>query len=308
MESMLRSNANWNFYKIFVVVCETRNMHKAANILGITRAAVSHNMKELSKQLGVELFISSNKGVVLTNEAINIYPIIKDGVESFTLAESITSKLNDENKTSVKMAISGTSVEILINRYVKEFDAKYPKIRLEISDLKDIDLVKQQQEDFVNSSKRTINQSLKAINLYTTNPIFLASKDFLKKHELTNTISKDLLFKFPVIVHKGTIWAEQCKQECEKDDPSMIRLVASSNMIYSMSQDSIGIGLISRETLGLLGGIKGTNLVPLNVDGITFKAVQIVCGYNKALTRPARTFVDGFLKFCKSQLPLIVDH
>ena len=109
---MKQSNTNWNHYKTFITVYEVKNMHRASNILGITRSAISHNMKELGNQLGVALFTPHSKGVEPTNDAIDIYPMIKSAVESITRAESHASASGSESRSTVKKAVSAASVEI----------------------------------------------------------------------------------------------------------------------------------------------------------------------------------------------------
>ena len=44
------SNINYNLYKSFLVVYETQNISRAAELLYISQPAVSHNIKELEKK------------------------------------------------------------------------------------------------------------------------------------------------------------------------------------------------------------------------------------------------------------------
>ncbi len=298
---MLRGNTNWNLYKTFIAVYETKNMRQASEILGITRTAVSQNIKELSNQLGIKLFTAHSKGVEPTDEANSIYPKIKNAVESITIAENSVAKLNDENNKTVKIALSGVSTGTLIKGYLKEFYTKYPDIRLEISQLKDLDLIKQKQVDMIIGVKDIMNQNLKIINVYKTHPVFIVSKEFLKKHGLSNTISKEQLSKLPIIMlkDKDIVW----KQENEVEESlSTILPVTAPDMTYSMVENSIGVGISSKEALKLLNATNNTDLVSLNVHDMPLNPVQFVCGYNGNLAKSARIFVDGLVESCKQQL------
>ena len=299
---MLRGNTNWNLYKTFIAVYETENMRKASNILGITRAAVSHNIKVLGDQLGIVLFSPHGKGVSPTSDASSIYPIVKAAVESLIHAESIASKLNYESKAIIKMAVSNTSVEILLESYLEEFCAKYPKIRLKIAKLEGMDLFTQKQQDFIIDLKHCINHSLKTIDLYTVNNTFFATKDFLKKHGLSNTISKEQLFKLPIIVRKGGVWTIFSKQIDTRDIPSIPVSAVTKDMVYSMTKKSIGVGFLSKELLKLLHRTKDHKLVALKVKDITIPKLQFSCGYHENLTKPACSFVEGFQKFCQETI------
>mgnify|MGYP003297417224 CR=1 FL=1 len=67
------SNINYNLYKSFLVVYETKNISRAADILYISQPAVSHNIKELEKQSLTRA--SSNN---LVNHAYSVNDRIKD--------------------------------------------------------------------------------------------------------------------------------------------------------------------------------------------------------------------------------------
>ena len=73
----VKSNTNWNLYKTFVTVFELKNMSHSATELGVTRAAIGQNIRELENQLGTKLFTPDKRGVIPTAEAVKIYPSIK---------------------------------------------------------------------------------------------------------------------------------------------------------------------------------------------------------------------------------------
>ena len=301
---MKHGNTNWNLYKTFIAVYEIKNMHRASSVLGTTRSAISLNIKELSNQLGAKLFVSHSKGVEPTSEAIAIYPMIKSAVELIIGAENNISKFNTKKKTTIKMAVLSTSAKILVQDYLKEFYTKHPEIKLEISGLGDTDLLAQKQQDLTIGTKRRIHNSLKTITLYTTKTAFVATKSFLKLHGLTHTISKEQLLKLPIIAHQGGTFASFCKRAGFGHHMSTILSSVPTDMIYSMTKDSMGVGFLGKETCNLLNEINDINLVSLNVYDIDieFPTVQIVCGYDGTLTKPARIFIDGFSKFCRNRL------
>ena len=76
------SNINYNLYKSFLVVYETQNISKAADFLYISQPAVSHNIKELEKQLGIQLFFKKSNGMSATNEAEILYKYISSAFNS----------------------------------------------------------------------------------------------------------------------------------------------------------------------------------------------------------------------------------
>ena len=297
---MERSNTNWNLYKTFVTVYEVRNMHKVSGILGATRSAISQNIKTLGDQLGMKLFTPHSKGVEPTSGAINIYPQIKSAVELIISAENSASKFREKSKAIIKMALSSTSAEVLVKDYLQEFCTKHPEIKLEISKLEGMDLLRQKQQDFIITTRHHIHQSFRVINLYTTTLAFFAAKDFLKKHELQGTMSKNQLSKLPIIVRKGGRAEKICKEICGEE---IAFLPEDVSMVYSMAKNSIGVGFLSKESLKMFSEKDNWDLVLLDVENVNIQPITYVCGYDEHLTKTARTFVDGFSKFCKNRFP-----
>ena len=52
----------------FLAVAETLNFSKAAGMVNISQPAVSHQISSLEAELGVRLFLRTNKSVQLTKE------------------------------------------------------------------------------------------------------------------------------------------------------------------------------------------------------------------------------------------------
>ena len=62
-----------NLLKSFYYVALEESVSKAALKLHISQPAVSQNLKQLESEIGFSLFVRTNKGVKMTNEAYEIY-------------------------------------------------------------------------------------------------------------------------------------------------------------------------------------------------------------------------------------------
>lgn len=67
-----------NRLRQFRVVAETRNLRKAAELLGMSHSALSKSLKVLQKQLGVSLLIQRGRNIDLTADGIEILPRIDE--------------------------------------------------------------------------------------------------------------------------------------------------------------------------------------------------------------------------------------
>ncbi len=57
----------------FLAVAEEGSISKAAELLRVTQPTLTFNLKKLEKNLGVELFERSSRGVVLTRYGETLY-------------------------------------------------------------------------------------------------------------------------------------------------------------------------------------------------------------------------------------------
>lgn len=85
----------------FMAVAEYLNFSKAAASVNISQPAVSHQISSLEDELGVKLFLRTNKSVQLTAEGA---AFISDAASILKIAESSKQKLSD-SKTIERMRI-----------------------------------------------------------------------------------------------------------------------------------------------------------------------------------------------------------
>jgi len=294
----MKSNTNWNLYKTFVTVYETKNMSRAAEILGRTRTAVGQNIKELGHQLGTSLFAAHTKGVEPTAAASNLYKNIKGIIDGIHEAEKNLDAFKATNKETIKIAIANTFAEIFLKKYLKEFWEKYPNIKLDIFKRDGMDLHKQKQLDLVIDVENFIGTSdFKVAELFQTTDSFVATKEYIAKHKIPHTMTIAELLRFPIIT-RDIAW----QVFCEKNnlDPKSYPLAASLpsfDLVHSaINSNPNGIVLYVGDLLHMT---QNPDLVVLNVTGVHYPFFKHVYGYTKNLSKSAQTFIDGFIAFAK---------
>jgi len=286
------NNTNWHLYKAFIVAYETQNLHRASEVLGVSRSAVSQNLKELGNQLGVVLFNSTAKGVIPTGIANNIYPAIKNAITSIIETENNLHQFTNDSTGTIKIAMINSYVE-LFSEYIKEFNAKYPKVKIEILNLAK-GIIESGKIDFVICADMFLSDTnYKTINLSEIHNVFMATREFVAKYNLPKTLTKDDFSKLPIIAREG-MWQKFCS--LNNIDANCIAIkTGSSDMTYSLVKKSIGIGFCAKQVHE-----NNPDLVLLDITGIKFPATTSVVGYNKTLSKPAQAFVDGLITYCRT--------
>ena len=127
------SNTNYNLYKSFIVVYETSNISKAAEILFISQPAVSHNIKELEKQLGVQLFYKKSNGMSATTEATTLYKYVSNAFNSIWKGEMTISDMAGLKTGVVRIGTQSSLTVLFLSNLITEFRQKYPNIKIEIT-------------------------------------------------------------------------------------------------------------------------------------------------------------------------------
>ncbi len=126
------SNINYNLYKSFLVVYETKNISRAADILYISQPAVSHNIKELEKQLNIQLFYKKSNGMNTTSEADVLYKYISSAFNSIWKGELTISDMAGLKTGVVKIGIPSYLTVLFLSDIITEFRSKYPNVKIEI--------------------------------------------------------------------------------------------------------------------------------------------------------------------------------
>jgi len=294
---MISSNTNWNLYKYFFTVYETKNINRAAELLCVSRPAVSQNIKELNNQLGVTLFKAHPKGVEPTNEADILYRTISKVVGMIIDVESQISGGLD----TVSTAAHGWFAQVYIDGYVKEFRAQYPNVKLVLSHEVDFDLLKARKLDFIIDADflfSDINFSTIDIFGKDVQGYFIASKDYAEKHGLLKPVTIDEIIKHPIIDRKELLQKHWGLSLANAKPFKTTIEVQSEVQIPPMVRNGIGIGMLNELALH---DLNDPNIVRLQVQGFILPKTRFVCAFKSTLSRSAQVFVDGLLQYCRNK-------
>ena len=98
-----------------VAIAETKSMNKAANDLFVSQPALSGAIKELEEELSIQIFIRTNKGIVVTTEGEEFLRYARQMVELGNLVEErFVNKSITKKKFSVSMQQYSFAVEAFI--------------------------------------------------------------------------------------------------------------------------------------------------------------------------------------------------
>ncbi len=271
------SNINYNLYKSFLVVYETQNISRAADLLYISQPAVSHNIKELEKQLGIQLFYKKANGMSATNESDILYKYISSAFNSIWKGELTISDMAGLKTGVVKIGVPSYLAVLYLSEIITEFRQKHPNIKIEIVSKPIPDLIAMLQTQNIDivvdsqpipSEKKTEIKYLKSYS----HCFFTTDKFYTDK-----ALGFDAINNLPLIISSQN--AEEIKllknaTQSIKINPvieawtteSMLKLVKEGNGIGYTQEDYIKSELEN-------GSLKKLNLT------FTLPKLDIYCGY-----------------------------
>jgi DNA-binding transcriptional LysR family regulator len=117
----------------FTTVLETGGFTKAARALNLTQSALSHQIKTLEEQLGVEVFARIGKRTILTQAGEILLKHATVVLRELSVARQALRELRDPEHGRLRISAAGYSCYQLLPRILQEFKAEFPRVELSVS-------------------------------------------------------------------------------------------------------------------------------------------------------------------------------
>ena len=237
-----------------VAIAETKSMNKAAAALFVSQPALSGAIKDLEEELQTELFIRTNKGIVITTEGQEFLSYARQMVELGNLVEErFVNKTIAKKKFSVSMQHYSFAVKAFVDM-VQKFDVSEYEFAIRETKTADVisDVSTMKSEVgvlyFSDFNRKALLKLLHSANLEFHHLIDCQAYVYLwKNHPLANekSISYSQLAKYPCL-------------SFEQGDKSSFYL---SEEILSTNEYSRTVKASDRATmLNLMVGLNGYTL------------------------------------------------
>lgn len=178
------SNINYNLYKIFCAVANSKSYADAGVKLNLSTSNISMQITNLEKQLDVKLFNREKDGVKLTEAGEELYAIINQGISSFDFAEKVIKQKNDLANGTIYIGCPSHLTNYYLIELIEKAKEDYPNLNIKLvcsaNSEEMLDLLKNHKLDFlIMDVIPTDDKDIIVENLKTINNIFV-SKEPLK--------------------------------------------------------------------------------------------------------------------------------
>jgi len=246
-------NINYELYRIFYEVANSGNITHASQRLNISQPGISKAIKNLESQLGGELFVRTQKGVVLTEEGKIFYNHIKTAIDNINNAENEFSNLINLNTGSIRIGVSTTITEKYLLPYLKKFHELYPNITIHMyTDISNelLDKLKNGSIDLaiVHVIDKDYGYDIEINKIKKIHSCFVVNESY--KELIENPISIKELINYPIILQiKGSNSRDYIEKiEIENGIIFNNNIESSSyTLISEFAKMGLGVGISTKE-------------------------------------------------------------
>lgn len=119
----------------FVVTCSCKSIAEAAEKLFVSRQALSLMIRRFENDVGVQLFVRSKKGIVLTSTGKVFYQRCKKILDEYRAAVDEARVMYSSEKLSIRVAFSLTALRILLASRIIEFEQICSRVTVEFNSM-----------------------------------------------------------------------------------------------------------------------------------------------------------------------------
>ena len=177
-----------DYYRIFYETARCRSFSAAAQHLYISQPAISQCINQLENDLHVQLFVRTRKGVALTNEGKLLYQKVEHALNMLEQGERQLDRLRHLESGELKIAAGDTITTHFLLKYLEEFHASYPDIRIEMANSYSsqmLSLVKGGKADLAFVNMPLTDEELVIEPCFEIEDVFVCGPEFEKKTSYT---------------------------------------------------------------------------------------------------------------------------
>jgi DNA-binding transcriptional LysR family regulator len=188
-----------DYYRVFYETARFTSFSTAAQRLYISQSAISQCIQQLEKDLGVQLFIRTRKGISLTAEGKILFSKVENAIITLEQGERQLEQLRHLEAGELRIAAGDTITTHFLLKYLEEFHVSYPEIRIEMANSYSagtLALVKDGQADIAFVNMPLDDDEFVIEPCLEINDMFVCGPDF----EIKSSYSWEDIAQLPLIL------------------------------------------------------------------------------------------------------------
>lgn len=120
-------------FKCFVAVAEELHFHKAAKRLGVAQPALSRTIQNLENELGVTLFLRSNRSVEITTAGVELLKGCKEVLNKTSQIIEDVQRVHQGKIGTLRIGYTDNAINGCAPQLLKRFQSQEPDIELRLA-------------------------------------------------------------------------------------------------------------------------------------------------------------------------------
>ncbi|MFM1814581.1 MAG: hypothetical protein RLZ98_1276 [Pseudomonadota bacterium] len=116
----------------FLFIAELGSFRRAANYLNLSQTAVSHRLRKLEDQLGIQLIVRSNRGVSLTQAGVELLPKVRHLLDHIDESLASLQQHGGASRSRLVIASIPTLAHYLLPPIVQNLRQDYPDVEVKV--------------------------------------------------------------------------------------------------------------------------------------------------------------------------------
>lgn len=124
----------------------------AAEHCFVTQPSLSMQIKSLEEELDVTLLDRSKKPVIPTEAGEAVLAQVREALKEYNSIKEVVAQMKGETSGRIRLGVIPTIAPYLLHRFIPDFLHLYPKVELEIRELKTEDIIEALHHDTIDAA------------------------------------------------------------------------------------------------------------------------------------------------------------
>lgn len=273
-------------------------MAEAADQLHVTQSALSHQIKGIREQLGIELFVKNVKPLKLSVEGLRFLRAAERILPEIDALKAEVGDLQSGKTGRLHIAIECHACYEWLFPVLNLFRDSFSNVDIDIRpglSFRALSALADGEVDVVISSDPENINDIEYHHLFNYSPTFVASSEnplSKKKYIEAIDFSTETLITYPVERSRLDVFSQFLLPA--KVEPKLVRQVELTAVILLLVGANKGISVLPDWVLGSSVGSENLASRPLTVSGIERKLYAAT-----RLTESRKAYIHEFLELCK---------
>lgn len=292
---------NLSEMQVFVVAAETENFSEAARRLHLSQPSVSHQIRSLENDLGVELFLRSGRGVALTDAGEVLLSMARELLDLSRRIEETMRSLEGQVVGHLVIGCTSTAGKYVLPLVAAAFSQYHPNVQVTIemcNCASVVDPLLAREVHLGVSSTKIVHRDMECQPFFTDHVVLVVPADHpFAHHPPVRPI--ELLDQPFILREEGSSTCRMVQERLAEhglslDQLQVVMVIGNAEAIEVAVEHGLGIAFISR--LAARHGLELGRLVEVPVEGLRLERPLYVVRNSRCPKTPVQARFWDFVK------------